>query len=205
MLQQLAWLGDDGTIHTVNQPSDMIVPIKGASAPMVGAWLNEDGEVETINDLQSLKLGAWLDEDNEVHTVNDLQNLRIGAWMGKDGEVHSVNDLQNLRHCEMGENSVECDLMNLNIGAWMGEDGDVHTVNDLQNLALAKAEVAQITMGILSGALHTESLDDYVTCIQDSDTVVKDVESAITNFEKKSISGVTSGISDLAAALGVIT
>lgn len=116
-----------------------------------------------------------------------MQNLAIGAWIDKNGEYHSVNDLQSL-----------------NIGAWMGNDGEVHTVNDLQNLALSKSEVTQISMGVLQGALQTEDLDDYVTCIQDSESVVLDVEDAIENFEKKNISGVTKGLSDIADALKVI-
>jgi hypothetical protein len=191
MLQQLAWLGEDGTVHTVPQSNDMNGnPILGSSAPMVGAWLNEDGEVETINDLQNLRLGAWLDEDNEVHTVNDLQNLRnrMGAWLDEDGNYHSVNDLQNL-----------------NIGAWLDEDGELHTVNDLQNLSLTKVDVVQIAMGVLSGALKTEDLNDYVTCLQDSETVVADVEDAIVNFEKESISGVAKGLEDIANGLTVIS
>ena len=60
MLQQLAWLGEDGQIHSVNQPNDMNgVPLLGASAPMMGAWLDEEGELHTINDLQNLNIGAW--------------------------------------------------------------------------------------------------------------------------------------------------
>ena len=46
MLQQLAWLGEDGQIRSVNQPNSMNgVPLLGASTPMMGAWLDEDGEI----------------------------------------------------------------------------------------------------------------------------------------------------------------
>ena len=170
MLQQLAWLGEDGHIHSVKQPNSMNgVPLLGASAPMMGAWLDEDGEIQTINDLQNLRLGAWLEEDGQVHTVNDE------------------------------------DLQNLAIGAWLGEDGEIHTVNDLQNLSLTKDEVAEIAVGVLSGALNTEDLNDYVQCIDDSEIIAADIEDAVVNFEKESISGVTKGLSDIADALTEIT
>jgi hypothetical protein len=147
MLQQLAWLGEDGHIHSVKQPNSMNgVPLLGASAPMMGAWLDEDGEIQTINDLQNLRLGAWLEEDGQVHTVNDE------------------------------------DLQNLAIGAWLGDDGEIHTVNDLQNLSLTKDEVAEIAVGVLSGALNTEDLNDYVQCIDDSEIIAADIEDAIVNF-----------------------
>jgi hypothetical protein len=134
-------------------------------------------------------VGAWLNEDGEVEAINDLQNLKLGAWLDEENEVHTVNDLQNL-----------------NIGAWMGEDGDVHTVNDLQLQNLfGRAEVAQITKGLLSGALQTNGLDDYASCVQDSATVLNDFNSAVTNFSKRSIRGVTAGITNLAAAVNIIT
>ena len=116
-----------------------------------------------------------------------LQQL---AWLDNNGVVH--------------KNSESPMLQNLAIGAWIDEDGEYHNVTDLQSLYLSKAEVGQISMGILAGSLKTEDLDDYVTCIQDSEKIMVDVEDAITSFEKKNISGVTQGISDLADALHII-
>ena len=64
MLQQLAWLSEDGQIHSVNKQNNMNgTPVLGASAPMMGAWLDEEGELHTINDLQNLNIGAWLGDD----------------------------------------------------------------------------------------------------------------------------------------------
>ena len=52
MLQQLAWLGEGGLIHSVNKQNNMKgTPLLGASAPMMGAWLDEEGELHPINDL----------------------------------------------------------------------------------------------------------------------------------------------------------
>lgn len=181
MLQQLAWLGEDGTIHSVNQPQ-MTQPLLGASAPMMGAWLDEEGEMHTINDLQNLRLGAWLEEDGEVHTVNDgLQNLNIGAWLGEDGEIHTVNDE---------------DLQNL----WWNP-----FKTKLPKIDLSKEQVFQIVQGVLFGALDTADLDDYITCIQDSEEVVEDIEDAVKNFKRENVRGVTKGFSNLASALTTVS
>ena len=136
MLQQLAWLGEDGTIHSVNQPQ-MTQPLLGASAPMMGAWLDEEGE---------------------MHTNDGLQNLNIGAWLGEDGEIHTVNDE---------------DLQNL----WWNP-----FKTKLPKIDLSKEQVFQIVQGVLFGALDTADLDDYITCIQDSEEVVEDIEDAVKNL-----------------------
>ena len=70
---------------------------------------------------------------------------------------------------------------------------------------LTKAEVAQITEGVLAGALKTEDLNDYVDCLKDSEKVVADIEDAVQSFEKKNISGVSKGLEDIADALTVIS
>ena len=51
-LQNLAWLGEDGQVHTVNQNSN-------GGPKMLGATYQP-----TFQNL------AWLGEDNQVHTVN---------------------------------------------------------------------------------------------------------------------------------------
>lgn len=69
---------------------------------------------------------------------------------------------------------------------------------------LTPSEVAQISEGVLAGALKTEDLNDYVDCLQDSEKVVADIEDAVQSFEKKNISGVSKGLEDIADALTVV-
>lgn len=70
---------------------------------------------------------------------------------------------------------------------------------------LNTAEVAEITEGVLAGALKTEDLNDYVDCLKDSEKVVGDIEDAVISFEKESISGVSKGLEDIADALTVVS
>ena len=69
---------------------------------------------------------------------------------------------------------------------------------------LTPSEVAQISEGVLAGALKTEDLNDYVDCLKDSEKVVADIEDAVQSFEKKNISGVSKGLEDIADALTVV-
>ena len=70
---------------------------------------------------------------------------------------------------------------------------------------MTAAEVAQITEGVLTGALQTEDLNDYVSCVKDSEKVITDIEDAVQNFEKKNISGVSKGLEEIADAITVIS
>ena len=61
-LQNLAWLGADGQVHTVQQNNLNLDGFVGAAPPMLGAvnpmalnlqnlaWLGADGQVNTVND-----------------------------------------------------------------------------------------------------------------------------------------------------------
>ena len=61
-LQNLAWLGKDGQIHTVKQPENYNgPPLRGAVRPLVGSSAP----------LQNL---AWLGEDGQIHTVKQPEN-----------------------------------------------------------------------------------------------------------------------------------
>jgi hypothetical protein len=56
------------------------------------------------------------------------------------------------------------------------------------------------------GALQTENLGDFVTCaVTDGQKVTADVEDAIAQLKKHSISGVTKGLEDIADALTTIS
>ena len=126
-----------------------------------------------------------------------LQQLN---FLGQDGQIHFVKNTNNLFGMQAPLLADDTQMM----GAWLDEDGELNTINDLQNLSLDKAEVAQISMGVLSGALKTEDLNDYVTCIQDSEQVVGDIEDAVASFEKQTTTGVITGLGDLADALTVV-
>ena len=68
-------------------------------------------------------------------------------------------------------------------------------------LSITPNQVGQLARGLFEGALHTEHLDDYVTCtIVDGQQVVGDFEDAIAQFKTKSISGITNGLTDLSNA-----
>lgn len=72
--------------------------------------------------------------------------------------------------------------------------------------ALSAPQMAQITEGLLIGALQTESLGDYVTCtVTDESVVAKDLEDAVAQLKTKSISGVANGLADMSDALHTIT
>jgi len=72
--------------------------------------------------------------------------------------------------------------------------------------ALSAAQMAQITEGLLIGALQTESLGDYVTCtVTDDQVVATDLEAAVAALKTKSISGVANGLADMSDALHTIT
>jgi hypothetical protein len=67
-------------------------------------------------------------------------------------------------------------------------------------------EIGQIFEGVLIGALQTEDLGDFVTCtVTDGEKVTADIEDAIAQLKKHSISGVTRGLEDIADVLTTIS
>jgi len=60
-------------------------------------------------------------------------------------------------------------------------------------LGLAKQDLELIARGVIKGALHTEGLDDILTCLEDPVAALKEFEDAFTHFEKKDMASVTRG------------
>merc|ERR1740117_2864176 len=96
----------------------------------------------------------------EIINLQKFKMLQQLNFLGQDGQIHFVKNTNNLFGMQAPLLADDTQMM----GAWLDEDGELNTINDLQNLSLDKAEVAQISMGVLSGALKTEDLNDYVTC-----------------------------------------
>ena len=72
--------------------------------------------------------------------------------------------------------------------------------------AFTPAQIAQVTEGLVAGALQTEKLGDYITCtVTDEQVVQKDFEDAVVQIKSKSITGIANGLSDLSDALTTIT
>ena len=67
-------------------------------------------------------------------------------------------------------------------------------------LALSKNDIELIAQGAIKGALHTEGLDDILTCLADPAAVLKNFEDAVAQFEKDNMSSITMGFMDMAAA-----
>lgn len=62
-------------------------------------------------------------------------------------------------------------------------------------------EVAQITEGILIGALNAEGLENIESCLVDAEHIFGDVKSAIGDFEERSASGTSKGLKELGDAV----
>ena len=55
--------------------------------------------------------------------------------------------------------------------------------------------------GMVKGALHTEGLDDILTCVEDPINTLNDIRSAISHFEKQDFVSTTQGFMDMGSAL----
>ena len=66
-------------------------------------------------------------------------------------------------------------------------------------------EVAQITEGILIGAIDAEGLDNIESCLTDGEHIFGDVKSAIDDFEEDTASGTAKGLKKLGEAVVVIS
>lgn len=66
-------------------------------------------------------------------------------------------------------------------------------------------EVAQITEGILIGAVNAEGLDNIEACLTDAEHVFGDVKAAVGDFEEKTASGTAQGLKELGAAVITIS
>lgn len=69
---------------------------------------------------------------------------------------------------------------------------------------LSKAEVLQIADGLIKGALEENDLKEYEECFETSEKVTLDIEAGIELIEKKTLSGVTTGIEKIADAVKLI-
>jgi dihydroxyacetone kinase DhaKLM complex PTS-EIIA-like component DhaM len=71
-----------------------------------------------------------------------------------------------------------------------------------ERLSITPNQVGLLARGVLEGALDTEHLDDYVTCtIGDGVKIGGDLELAMAEFKKKTLSGYANGIGDVGDAL----
>jgi hypothetical protein len=67
--------------------------------------------------------------------------------------------------------------------------------------SIDKVELEQISLGLFEGALDEEALEDVVTCATvDAPHMVVEIESAVKDFSQKSVSGVISGLDEMAKA-----
>ena len=67
-------------------------------------------------------------------------------------------------------------------------------------------EVGQIFEGVMIGALKTEDLGDFVTCtVTDGERVTQDIEDAVAQLKKHSMSGLATGLEDMADVLKTIS
>lgn len=64
--------------------------------------------------------------------------------------------------------------------------------------------MVDIVEGFLQGALETEGFTDVEKCVKDAETVLSDVEVAVTDFKKEDIEGVAAGIKELGLAMTVV-
>jgi hypothetical protein len=71
---------------------------------------------------------------------------------------------------------------------------------------ITPGEVGQIFKGVMIGALQTEDLGDFVTCtVTDGEKVTEDIDDAVAQLQKHSITGVANGLEDIADALSTIS
>jgi hypothetical protein len=69
--------------------------------------------------------------------------------------------------------------------------------------SIDKVELEQISLGLFEGALDEEHLEDIVTCATvDAPNMVTEIEAAVKDIEQKSVSGVISGLDEMAKAFG---
>ena len=58
-----------------------------------------------------------------------------------------------------------------------------------------------IARGAVKGALHTEDLDDILSCLDDPDSFIQDVEKAVSEFDERDVS---SGLFDLGLSFSAL-
>jgi len=64
-----------------------------------------------------------------------------------------------------------------------------------------KVMIEQIALGLFDGALDEEHLEDVVTCATvDAPHAVGEIEAAVKDMEQKSVTGVISGLDEMAKA-----
>lgn len=112
-LQNLAYLGHDGNVHSVPH-------MLGATAPQLQnlAWLGADGKVHTVPQSNGLHMDGMVGAPAPRMlgaTAPHLQNL---AYLGSDGKVHTVpnNHLEGMRGSPMlGATAPHVALVNLGL------------------------------------------------------------------------------------------
>lgn len=72
---------------------------------------------------------------------------------------------------------------------------------ELKNKGIEPADVEQIVIGILEGAVDAEGLDNIKECIQDSEHFYSEVEEAVHDFEKHTAEGTIEGLKIIGEAV----
>jgi hypothetical protein len=72
-------------------------------------------------------------------------------------------------------------LATLGLGHYMTKDG-------ITSLKLSSDDIQLIAQGAVKGALHTENLDDILSCLDDPLSFIKDVEKAVSKFDEHDVS-----------------
>ena len=77
----------------------------------------------------------------------------------------------------------------------------IEKVGDIEDYEATPVEIAEdigkFVGGFLVGVAIESEMKDVTDCIQDSETVYKDLETAINDFKQETISGVRAGLNEL--------
>lgn len=68
-----------------------------------------------------------------------------------------------------------------------------------------RKRVAEISKGIIKGALEAENLEDIEKCLRDGDQIYLDFKKAVYNFELKTTNGTINGLKNLGNAIQIIS
>jgi hypothetical protein len=88
-------------------------------------------------------------------------------------------------------------LATMGAGYWYTKDG-------IATLKLTNDDIQLIARGAMKGALHTEELDNIMSCIHNPTAFIKDVEKAIEKFNNEDMAGAQAGLMELGMSFTVL-
>jgi len=88
-------------------------------------------------------------------------------------------------------------LAAMGMSYWMTKDG-------ITSLQLSSDDIQLVARGAMKGALHTENLDNILSCINDPAKVITDIESAVAKFNENDMNGTSAGLMDLGMAFAAL-